>query len=191
MTRSLLIVLLAIPLAVLSVATTDAEETRMTPELLWKLGRLGSPTLSADGNQVAYTVRRYDLKENSGKTTLYVKDLKSGNQRELLSAWKSISDLQFADSPFGQRLYFTGLSGKQDDEKSQVWAANPTDGGVVQVTNLSDDDFKNAEDEKEGDDRTSDDQDDKRQKRRGNGVWWGRQSQSIAHRKTYRLYRRH
>ena len=71
------------------------------------------------------------LRKIPGKSTLYVKDLKSGNQRELLSAWKSISDLQFADSPFGERLYFTGLSGKQDDEKSQVWAVNPIDGGVV------------------------------------------------------------
>ena len=119
----------------------------MTPELLWKLGRLGNPTLSADGHQVAYTVRRYDLKENSGTTTIYIKDLSSGERRELLSDWKSIADLQFAGSPFGERLYFTGLSGKQEDESSQVWALNPVDGGVYQVTTLSADDFKKAKDE--------------------------------------------
>ena len=133
----------------------------MTPELLWQLGRLENPTLAADGNQVAYTVRRYDLKENSGKTALYVKDLKTGKQRELLSAWNSISDLQFADSPFGERLYFTGQAGKQDDEPSQVWALNPIDGGVYQVTSLSEDDFKQAEDQGEGGDNTNHNKEDK------------------------------
>ena len=47
--------------------------TRMTPELLWKLGRVGDAALSDDGQLVAYTVKRYDLKENSGTTTLYVR----------------------------------------------------------------------------------------------------------------------
>jgi dipeptidyl aminopeptidase/acylaminoacyl peptidase len=132
-------------------ANCHGQETRMTPELLWKLGRLGNPALSEDGDQVAYTVRRYDLKENSGTTTLYVKELESGKQRPLLSDWKSISDVQFAASPFGERIYFTGRSGKQQDEKSQVWAVNPLDGGVYQVTSLSDEDFENDDDDSDGD----------------------------------------
>jgi ferredoxin len=133
----------------------------MTPELLWKLGRLGDPTLSAAGNHVAYTVRRYDLEENSGTSTIYIKDLQSGEQRELLSAWNSISDLQFANSPFGERLYFSGQSGKQEDEASQVWALNPIDGGVYQVTSLSTDDIQEAKDDGEGGDNTNNNDDNK------------------------------
>ncbi len=85
----------------MAVVPSDGQEKRMTPELLWKLGRLGNPTLSADGNHVAYIVRRYDLAENSGKSTVYLKDLKSGKRKALLTDWSSISGLQFVKSPFG------------------------------------------------------------------------------------------
>ena len=77
-------------------ASCGGQETRMTPELLWQLGRLGNSTVSADGQQVAYTVRRYDLAENAGTSSIYVRDLESGSQRELLSKWSSLADLQFA-----------------------------------------------------------------------------------------------
>ena len=134
------------------VATECAsQETRMTPELLWKLGRLGAPTLSSDGSRVAYMVRRYDLKANTGKSTIYTKDLKSDRQRELLADWVAVSDLQFGGSPFGERIYFAGHASK--DDVSQVWALNPTDGGVYQVTNFDAGDFKPADD---GDDAESD-----------------------------------
>ena len=136
------------------VATKCAsQETQMTPELLWKLGRMGSPSLSTDGNQVAYAVRRYELKANSGKSTIYTKDLQSGRQRELLSDWAAVSDLQFGVSPFGERLYFTGSA--KNGDVSQVWAINPTDGGVYQVTNFGVSDFKSTN-SKDGDDQGND-----------------------------------
>ncbi|MEZ6060621.1 MAG: S9 family peptidase [Planctomycetaceae bacterium] len=143
-------------------STAFGQETRMTPELLWKLGRLSSPTLSADGNLVAYTVRRYDLKENSGKSTVYVKDLASGGQRELLTDWSSISDLQFGPSPFGERLFFTGLSGTEENASSQVWAMNPIDGALLQVTDFTAKDFPwtNEKDTKDATDAESSDDDD-------------------------------
>ncbi len=125
-------------------AHSGAQETRMTPELLWKLGRLDNPTLSVDGNTVAYAVRRYDLQENSGTSALYIKDLNSGEQWEVLSGWKTIADVQFASSPFGERIYFTGTSGKHDKEPSQVWALNLRDGGIYPVTDFGPDDFKSA-----------------------------------------------
>lgn len=115
-----------------------AAENRMTPELLWKLGRVGNAAISDDGQMVAYTVRRYELKENSGTSTLFVKNLADGFARPLVSKWKSISDVHFARSPFGERIYFCGLSGNDDDAKPQAWAINPRDGGIYQVTDVED-----------------------------------------------------
>ena len=113
-------------------------ETRMSPELLWKLGRVGNVAMSPDGKLVAYTVKRYELEENSGKSTLYVREVGSGSVRALITDWKSIGDVQFASSPFGERIYFSGVSGKDEDAKAQAWAVNPQDGGIYQVTDIED-----------------------------------------------------
>ncbi len=115
-----------------------AEEkiTRMTPELLWKLGRVGNAALSSDGTHVAYTVKRYDLEDNSGTSTLFIKELTSGDTRTLVADWKSIGDVQFVPSPFGERIYLSGLSGKDEEAKPQAWSINPVDGGAYQVTDI-------------------------------------------------------
>ena len=111
-------------------------QDRMTPELLWELGRLGDATVSADGTTVVYAVRHYDLEENGGTSTIHVLDLASGATRPLVHEWKSAGALQFASTPFGERVYFTGRSGKDDD--TQIWALNPVDGALLQVTDLED-----------------------------------------------------
>lgn len=132
------ICLVALALLMGTILGLGAEPTQMTPELLWKLGRLGEATISSDGSQLAYTVRRYDLAENKGTSTLFVQDLRSRTKRTLLSDWPSIGEIQFASSPFGERIFFVGLSGKANDESPQVWSLNPVDGGVVQVTAIED-----------------------------------------------------
>lgn len=115
-------------IAFTSTATASQQGEVMTPELLWKLGRLGGAALSGDGGYVAYAVRRYDLAENGGKSSLFVRNLESGETRELVRDWPGISAVQFAPSPFGERVFFSG--------KSQVWALNPHDGALLQVTDF-------------------------------------------------------
>lgn len=110
----------------------------MTPKLLWRIGRLSGSTLVSDGKQVVYGVRRFRLKDNAGTTSVFVKDLESGSTRELLSDWPSIGGLQAGNSPFGERVYFTGKPDKKEGTSPQVWSLNITDGGVVQVTSIED-----------------------------------------------------
>ena len=43
----------------------------MTPEIMWKFGRLGSFTLSPDGMTVLFTVTRRDLKTEASETDVY------------------------------------------------------------------------------------------------------------------------
>jgi dipeptidyl aminopeptidase/acylaminoacyl peptidase len=129
---------IAIALLPLVVAEAQEKVTRMTPELLWKLGRLGDVAASPDGQWVAFAVKRYDLAANSGTSTLYVQQLQSGTTVALLKDWQSIGDVQFAPSPFGPRLYISGLSGESPDSKPQAWAVNPVDGGIYPVTRLAD-----------------------------------------------------
>lgn len=127
-------------------ATEEAEteeqstepETRMTPELLWKLGRLGDATVSTDGKYVAYAVARYKLEENKGTSTLYIRTLANGKELAAVRNWSSLGDVQFGPSPFGERVYFTGSSGEIEDQSSQAWSVNPIDGGLVQLSDLED-----------------------------------------------------
>lgn len=51
---------------------TDAERSAgiLTPEVMWKIKRVGSAALSPDGRTVLYTVTTYDMKENKGVTNI-------------------------------------------------------------------------------------------------------------------------
>jgi len=123
-------------LALFALSVAPLAQERMSPELLWKLGRVGDGAVSSDGKLVAYTVRHYELAENKGRSSIAVIDLASGEERTLLRDWASVGGMQFAPTPFGERLWFSGRSGKNDDEKSQAYALNPVDGGLLQVTDL-------------------------------------------------------
>ena len=114
-----------------------AQEARLSPESLWELDRVGSAALSADGATVAVAVRSYELAENAGRSRIDLVDVASGATRTVLQDWKSAGELQFAATPFGERLLF---SGRPDVEgaTTQVWSLNTTDGGLLQVTDVED-----------------------------------------------------
>lgn len=44
---------------------------RMTPEILWKFGRLGSFDLSSDGTEILYTVTDIDMKTEARRTNIF------------------------------------------------------------------------------------------------------------------------
>ena len=52
---------------------TDAEKAVgvMTPEIMWKFGRLGGFAVSPDGKEVIYTVKEYDLPTEASRTNIY------------------------------------------------------------------------------------------------------------------------
>ena len=116
----------------------SAENNRMTPELLWKLGRLGSTAISSDGSTIAYTVRHYELDENKGTSSLFLRKLAESEPIQWIEDWPSIGDLQFAKSPFGERLFFVGKQGSSDEETPQAWSLNPHDGGLTRLTAVED-----------------------------------------------------
>ncbi len=61
---------------------------RMTPEVLWAMGRIGDVSVSPDGKQIAYTVAYYSVAENKSHRVIYVADA-DGNNPVLLTqtAW--------------------------------------------------------------------------------------------------------
>ena len=65
---------------------TDDEKAGglMTPEIMWKFGRLGSIVLSPDGSEVLYTVSRRDLQTEASETDIF-KISSSGGDPVLLA----------------------------------------------------------------------------------------------------------
>jgi len=127
-------------LTLLSIASLPffavAQQPRLTPELLWQLGRLEGGTLSHDGQSVAYVVRRYDLAKNSGKSELHVVSLADGQDRTLLSDQTSISSVQWSMRPGGQRIFYIAPS-SSEDHKPQVFTIDPAGGSPIQVTKVA------------------------------------------------------
>ena len=131
---------------------TSVEKKRMNPELLWQLGRLGNVAASADGNLIAYTVRSYDLAENSGRSSLHLLNLTSNLDIILIDNWKSVDSVQWSETATGTRLFLVGQSSGEIvvDENTpvdengitdiatnpQAWSLDPDSGNMLQVTNV-------------------------------------------------------
>jgi dipeptidyl aminopeptidase/acylaminoacyl peptidase len=103
-------------------------QSRLTPELMWKLGRVSEPVASPDGKEILYGVTYYDTKENKGNRDLYKVPAAGGNPVQLTSSAKSEQSGQWR--PDGRKIgYLSSESGS-----AQVWEMNPDGSGKVQVT---------------------------------------------------------
>ena len=117
-------------------------ETRMTPELLLKLGRLGDASLSPDGSQIAYTVRRYGLAENKGRSSLHIINLADKTDNISIADWGSLGSLDWQQTPAGSRLFFEGTpkkkEGAEEDPENQAYMLDVAAGSVVRLTDVKD-----------------------------------------------------
>ena len=132
---------LAIACLLISNGSAQDAPTRMSPELLWKLGRLGESVTSPDGSQVAYTVRRYVLADDKGHSSLFIVDVAGGTSKAVAKDWPSISSLHWIKTKNGERIFFEGTAKpkNEDDEPSnQVWSMDPATSQLNQVTEYDD-----------------------------------------------------
>ena len=107
---------------------------RLTPEVMWKMSRIGSHALSPDGTTLLYTLTRYNMEENRGISVIVSRDLATGKEVELtdLSA-TSVSpvwsvngkDIWFATTRSGDmQLWRMQADGSQPKQVSNI------DGGI-------------------------------------------------------------
>lgn len=119
----------------IDVALTDAEKANglLTPEILWKFGRVGEYALSPDGKMVAYTTTFYNLQENRGVTNLYVTPTDGGAPRKLTDESGSESAIQW--SADGQLIRFISTRGGS----SQIWQIKPNGEDLLQISSIDGD----------------------------------------------------
>ena len=95
---------------------------RLTPEVMWKMSRAGSSSLSPDGRTLLYAQTDYNMAENRGVTTIWVEDLATKAVTRLTdTASNNAAPKWSAD---GEKIYF--LSDRSGS--LQVWEMTPAGG---------------------------------------------------------------
>jgi dipeptidyl aminopeptidase/acylaminoacyl peptidase len=105
-----------------------ARKKPMTVEDLWRVERLGQPSLSPDGAQVVCSLTRHDMAENKGSAALWLLSTLGGAPRQLTQCGEKDGQPQF--SPRGHSVGFVAKREQQGtkDESPQFYLI-PTDGG--------------------------------------------------------------
>ena len=111
----------------------SAEEisaAKFTPDVMWKMGRLASATLSPDGSKALYAITRYNMAENRGLSQIYVRDMATGNEVALTDNSSNNNDPQW--SADGSKIYFTSnRSGSM-----QLWLMATDGSSAKQITDI-------------------------------------------------------
>jgi dipeptidyl aminopeptidase/acylaminoacyl peptidase len=104
----------------------------LTPELLWKLGRVSDPQLSPDGSRVAYCITRYNVAANKGNSDIWIFDFNSNSVKAL--AADSGNENMPRWSRDGKTIFYLN-----DINGSQLWSMNGDGSTKQQVSKLSSD----------------------------------------------------
>jgi dipeptidyl aminopeptidase/acylaminoacyl peptidase len=108
----------------------EAENGIVTPEILWKFGRVSDARISPNGEKVVYSVSRYDYKTNKSKADLYVTDIETGSS-DLITNFEGPHFNQ-RWHPDGEKIaYITTENGT-----AQMWEVKPDGTARKQTSNV-------------------------------------------------------
>jgi len=107
-------------------------QNKLTPEILWKLGRVSDVQLSPDQQTILYGITYYYLEKNKGNRDLYIIPVSGGKPKNLSNS--ESSEYNAVWRPDGKKIgYLSAENGSM-----QMWEMNPDGSGKVQVTNITD-----------------------------------------------------
>lgn len=109
---------------------TEAEKSAgiLTPEVMWKMGRVGGSTVSPDGKTVLYTVSYYSMKDDKSSTQIWSVPTEGGEAVQITDGAGKEASIQW--SADGSRIYF--LSTRSGD--AQLWSAKPDGSDMRQLS---------------------------------------------------------
>ena len=121
------------PLVIDNALTAEEKEAGiLTPEVMWKMSRIGAQTLSPDGTKLLYAVTQYNLAENRGISFLWLKDMATGEERCLTDNSSTNHSAQWLDNE--NFAFMSNRSGS-----SQVWAMDIEGKNLRQLTSFEND----------------------------------------------------
>ncbi len=110
--------------ALLFISAITHAQDRMTPELMWKLGRVHGEIVTDDGKNVIYSITRYDVNTDKGFSTMHV--IPAGGGKSTLIAEKGLG---------GRVLYVNNRGLVTFLHKGQLWTMNSDGSQRKQITN--------------------------------------------------------
>lgn len=84
--------------------TAFSQSQKLTPELLWQIGRVGLECVSPDGKLAVYGVQHFDIQANNSTRALFAVEISTGKNQILTPADQSCSDAEFF--PDGSKIAF-------------------------------------------------------------------------------------
>jgi dipeptidyl aminopeptidase/acylaminoacyl peptidase len=104
----------------------EIKNAKLTPELLWKFGRVADHQLSPDGKNIIYNVTRYDAKTNKRQTKILILSI-DGGKPEIIGE--------------GENIRWNPVSGKigylsSESGSTQIWEMNSEGKGNTQLTDI-------------------------------------------------------
>ena len=82
----------------------NLKSDRMTPEVLWSMGRIGAYQASPDGQKLLYTVSYYSVEQNKSRSIIHISNIDGSDQKVLTMGEKSESEPTFIEG--GKRIAF-------------------------------------------------------------------------------------
>ena len=105
---------------------TQAQKIRMSPELLWELGRVSGESLSPDGSYLYFGITNYNTVENKGNRDLFMIPVTGGEATQITSMPGSEYGLQFV--PNTKKIGFMN--------SGHWWEADYNGENAVQITTI-------------------------------------------------------
>ncbi len=119
--------------AVIGKSDIKIEGGLMTPEVLWAMGRVGSPAASPDGNKILYGISYYSVEQNKSHHTINIMNA-DGSEKTLLTT-TAANETGATWIKGGSKIAFLSNEGGSN----QVWEMNPDGSGRKQLTNSGSD----------------------------------------------------
>lgn len=113
-----------------SLASQPINETKVSPELLWKFGRIGEIKLSPDGKTVVYSVTRHSISANRGYTDLFSVPSSGGEAKHLTTFAGSEFNPRW--KPDGSKIGFIA----DEDGTTQIWEMNSDGTEQIKVSDI-------------------------------------------------------
>ena len=108
--------------------TVTVENGRLTPEILWAFGRIGSVEVSPDQSKIVYSVSYFSVEENKSNSELFVMNVDGTEKRQITqSSFRESSAKWMNDSK--TIAFLSNESGS-----SQLWKINADGSGKKQLT---------------------------------------------------------
>ncbi|NTV82980.1 MAG: S9 family peptidase, partial [Bacteroidales bacterium] len=106
------------------------ETDRMTPEVLWALGRVGEFEVSPDRKQVLFSITYYDVERNKSNKELYTMLVDGSELKQITQTPEN--EFNYLWRPDGKKIFYLSTA----DGSAQIWEMNPDGSGKRKISSI-------------------------------------------------------